>query len=335
MRHLRLILIIATFMLSACGGAKLTTAPQATLTSPKSGSIRYYDISNFDVRDIPMRMALDDLRAQGYTVEENYLDSSSLIAEAFARGEADVAWIGNQAMWTAVSKGVKAHTVAQVTGVSSILVARSDIKTCADLDGKQMAVVNTTAITTQLYMLYFREHCPGANIELLVITENSARLAAILAGEVAASQMQSEGLINLERDAPGQFHQLIALSQEYPDVQVEGLHVRQEWAEQNPQMVKDFIKAMLLQHRKVIAEPQVLYAETARRLEISEAEAKPLADAYLAMGLWHPNGGFTQENTQATLDFLTEAEFVPGGLTLSQVVDLSYLNAVLDEIGRQ
>lgn len=335
MRQLKIAIIAASFILSACGGAKLTTAPQATASPPKSGTIRYFDIDNFDVRDIPMRMALDALRAEGYTIEETYLDSSSLIADAFARGDADIAWIGNQAMWTAVSKGVAAHTVAQVTGVSSILVTRSEIMSCDELDGQKLAVVNTTALTSQLYLLYFQQHCPAAQIELLVVTENSGRLAALLAGEVAGAQMQSEGLIRLEQDAPGQFHQLIALSQEYPDVQIEGLQVRREWAEQNPQVVKDFIREMLLQHRKVIADPQTLYDETARRLELDKSEAQALADAYLAIGLWDPNGAFTEENTQATLDFLTSAELVPAGLKLNDVVDLSYLNAVLDDIGRQ
>lgn len=47
------------------------------------------------------------------------------------------------------------------------------------------------------------------------------------------------------------------------------------------------------------------------------------------------NGGYTMESVQANIDFLVETAVLSPGLKPDDVADLSYLNAVLDEIGRQ
>jgi ABC-type nitrate/sulfonate/bicarbonate transport system substrate-binding protein len=328
------IAFIVSLLLVACA-VPATVAPTATPAPAKTGVIRWYDISNFDVRDVPMRMSFDALRAQGYTVEETYLDSSSLIAEAFARGDADIAWTNNQTMWTAITKGAGVVSVAQAAGFSTSVVVAKDIETCGDLDRKSVAVAGANILSTNVLQLYLKENCPDAAVQLVVIGENDARLAAMMGGEVQGSMMQSEGLLNLEADAPGQFHELVALGKAFPSIQIEGIHVRREWAEQNPQMVRDFIKAMLEQNRAVNDDHELLYSEAARRLEITPEKAKTLADAYLAINLWDLNGAFTTENIQGTLDFLIDIEALPAGTQPGDVTDLSYLNAVLDEIGHK
>ena len=57
--------------------------------------------------------------------------------------------------------------------------------------------------------------------------------------------------------------------------------------------------------------------------------------AHLRMAIWDPNGGLTATAVQDTIDFLTNIAALPPGLKAGDVSDLSYLNAVLDEIRRQ
>jgi ABC-type nitrate/sulfonate/bicarbonate transport system substrate-binding protein len=336
MRKLNVSLLsLVILILAACAAPATPIAPTATPPPAKTGVIRWYDISNFDVRDVPMRMALDALRAEGYTVEEIYMDSSTLIAEAFARGEADIAWTNNQTMWAAIEKGAGVITVAQATGFSTSVIATKEIQSCSDLDGGSIAVAGANILSTNLLKRYLQENCPEAEIQTIVIGENAARIAALMGGEVSASMMQSEGLLRMEADAPGQFHELVALGKEFPDIQIEGIHVRREWAEQNPQIVRDFIKAMLLQNRAVVDNPELLYTESSKRLDLPPDQAKAIADAYLAINLWDVNGGFTNDKLQATIDFLVSIESLVPETQIEDVVDLSYLNTVLDEIGRK
>ena len=68
---------------------------------------------------------------------------------------------------------------------------------------------------------------------------------------------------------------------------------------------------------------------------MDEDTARALGAAYLDIGEWDPNGALTPDNIQFTLDFLAANTSLPAGLAVDDVADLSYLNAVLDEIGRQ
>jgi hypothetical protein len=52
-------------------------------------------------------------------------------------------------------------------------------------------------------------------------------------------------------------------------------------------------------------------------------------------GAWDPKRVLTEENVQDTLDFLQDSQNVTPELMLADVADLSYLNALPDEIGRR
>ena len=51
--------------------------------------------------------------------------------------------------------------------------------------------------------------------------------------------------------------------------------------------------------------------------------------------LFDVNGGLDEEGVEFTLNFFTEAGVVEPGLTVDQIADLSHLEGVLEEIGRQ
>lgn len=313
----------------------LASGTAVPATAARSGRLRYFQNANSDVRDVPMLMALDELQAKGYTVEQTSLAQSNLLVDALARGDADVITANTQTMWTAIGKGVKAYTFVARIGSTLILQARPEIKACADLDGKAVGVAASTGANPALLNLYIQQNCPDAKPQLVVIADNTARVAALMAGQIDAALLQSEQLLQLERDAPGKFHTLVPLYKEFSNVQVNALHVRREWAEQNPEIVRDLIRALLTANRRGIAQPQLLYDEAVKRLQLDPATAKQAVDAYLQVGLWDPNGGLTAENVQYTLGFFKKIKAVPDNLKLEDVADLSYLNAVLGEIGRK
>lgn len=316
--------------------ASTTAVTVPTTAAPsKSGKILYFDNANLDVRDVPTLMALDELHAQGYSIERQTLATSALLVQALERGDADIISANTQTMWTAIAKGVNARTVVARIGSTLVLESKQSIKTCSDLDGKAVGVAATTGTNPMLLNMYFQEHCPNIKTQSVVITDNTARLAALVAGQVDAALLQSEQLVQLESGTPGLFYTLAPLYQEFSNIQINALHVRRDWAIQNPNIVKDLIRAVLTANRLVVAKPQVLYQEAASRLKITATEAKQVGDAYLKAGLWDPNGGLTAENVQYTLDTFKNSNSVPASLKLDDVADLSYLNAVLNEIGRK
>jgi ABC-type nitrate/sulfonate/bicarbonate transport system substrate-binding protein len=309
------------------------TSPDAT---PRTSSrLRYFDIINLDVRDVPLLMALDELAARGYVIEKTYLSSAALIADALARGDADIGLLNNQTMWIAITKGASVRTIAQFTASTSVLAAKREIKSCREIGGRRLAVATTRGLSPALFDVYLKQHCGSVAPQFLVILESAGRAAALLAGEVDATIMPGEELLKLQRESPGLFHSLMSYAQAFPKFQIDGLHVRRPWAEQNPEMVKDFLRALLKAHRLVAANPQLLFDESVKRLSLDAATAQAIGESHLRMGIWDGHGGLTPENIQYTLDFLTNIAVLPSGLQIEDVADLSYLNAVLNELGRQ
>ncbi len=341
MSKLALILVLVSLILMGCAGSLSipTAQPVPTATPPgtakKSGTIRYGDLTNIDVRDVPTLIALDDLKAQGYTVEISYLAESPLLVDGLSRGDLDIAALNNQTMWTGISKGVDARTIAESIGPTAVVVAKQELKTCADLDGKNLGVPTATTLTTKLVNLYMQQNCPNAKPQIVVVGANDARNAGLENGQLDAALVQSEALLKLERDMPGKFHTLISLPQEFPQVKIDGFQARSKWAQENPEIVKDFLRALLKANRQVNENPELAVQEAVKRVKLDAPTAKQIYESYKALDVWNANGGITKEEIQSTIDFLTKQNNLPTGLTVDRVSDLSYLNAVLDEMGRK
>jgi ABC-type nitrate/sulfonate/bicarbonate transport system substrate-binding protein len=346
MRHIAaLALVLLSMFVAGCARQAPVPAPSAIPTATPAavsastprplGTIRFFDLVNLDVRDVPLLMAMDDLRAQGYTIEPTYLASGALITESLERGDADIGMVNNQTIWTAITKGADIRTVAEFTGSTTVFAAGREFANCRELDGKRIGVAATRGVSPALFGLYLKEQCPETEPQLVVIPESGGRVAGLVAGELDAAVMPGEAFYELQLQAPERFHSLMAYAESFPDVQIDGLHVRREWADRNPEAVKDFLRAMLKAYRRVSDNPQLLYGEAAKRLNLDPAVAKAVGGDDLRMGIWDANGGLTAENVQYTLDFLAKTDAGLAGLKAEDVADLSYLNAVLDEIGRK
>ncbi len=334
MRLITATLLIWTGLVgSGCSRTPDASADPASADSART--LRFFDILNIDVRDIPMLMALDDLAAQGYTVQKTYMSSTALIADALARDDADIGLGNNLMMWTAITKGAPIRTIAQFTSSTTVLAATADIQSCAELDGKRMGLASTRGLSPALLNTYFQSHCPGTAPKYFVIVESAGRAAALLAGEIDAEVVPGEELVKIQLEKPDKFHAIMSYASEFPEIRVDGLHVRQKWVEENPAGVRDFLRALLRAQRRVAENPRLLYEEAAERLDLAPDVAEAVGRVHLENGIWDPNGGLTDANVQGTIDYLTGIGSLPQGLRSGDVTDLSYLNEVLDEIGRK
>jgi ABC-type nitrate/sulfonate/bicarbonate transport system substrate-binding protein len=120
---------------------------------------------------------------------------------------------------------------------------------------------------------------------------------------------------------------------EFPGFLISTYAARTDWAEQNPHMVKDFIRSLLQANRELQGNPQRLHREISERLLFEPKLAQAAADGFMEEQVWDANGGLDPKRIQATLDILRKGKAFPAELTPEDVADLEYLNDVLDEIG--
>ena len=129
-------------------------------------------------------------------------------------------------------------------------------------------------------------------------------------------------------------HALVQYSKEFPGLGGTQHVARREMVDKFPQTAKDFVRATLQARRKL--QDQKTFTEMlVKYLKLTPEQALTTTQNFGAQDLWSLNGGMDNQMIQSNLDFLVEAGTLKAGLKPSEVVDLSILNAVLDEIGRK
>jgi ABC-type nitrate/sulfonate/bicarbonate transport system substrate-binding protein len=339
MLRFTLLALLLSGLLIACAGTPPSPVPP-TQAAPapsvaKNVTLRYFQLINPDLRDEPMEVALDQLRAQGYTVQESELDSSTLLADALARGDADVSLFNNQTAWAAAAKGGKIRTIAAPVASGAVVVANKSLTDCSQLDGKQMALPNSKGLNPTLLNQYLADNCKNAKPQIAVIPDINARFAALENNTVVASLMQQDDLLDLDKQSPGNFAIIASLRKAYPQLLVDGLHVNTNFAQKNPDLVRDLLRAIVLANRQAYDNTQVMMDDAAKRFKLDPGYVQKSFGQKVQDKLWDVNGGLTADNVKYTLDYLLKTKNLPDGVTADQVVDLSYLNAVLDEVGRK
>lgn len=311
-----------------------STPAQSPAASGKSGKIRVATTSS-SARAVPLEMALDLLREQGYTVETVPLARFDLVPAALASGDVEIGSFSPQGGWAAIAKGGAIETIVAQAGPTWSIVTSDKLKECEDLGKYPVGFSGTTGIQQAMLFTYAQDHCPGTTPQILVAGDADARLVSLLGGQLDAASIELEGLLELERQAPGRFRRLIYAARDFPQVQIATFAVPRAWAQAHPDQVKDFVRALLTVHRRILQDPRTLRDAISKYLEVDSAKAQLLTDAYLKENTWDPNGGLTPENIQLTLDFLKGIDALPAELQASDVVNFEYLNAVLDEMGRK
>ena len=89
-----------------------------------------------------------------------------------------------------------------------------------------------------------------------------------MAGRLDAAPVELTESLQLVAKAPGRFRILVSFAEELPSLVTTGVQVNRNWAARNPQAVHDYLKALLLTHRRILDHPDLLIAEARSRLHI-------------------------------------------------------------------
>ncbi len=329
-----LFLLIGAIILTACAPAAMPN-PAATPAPKKSGTIRVGFPTSTDMGDVPSLMAHELLTAQGYTIQAVAFASADLEAAALAQGQIDIANGSMRTVWLAIAKGANARTIMEQLANVWSLVAKPEYKTCADLNGKRIAFTSNSSLNRALFDAYAQSSCPSLKFEPLLISGSESRAAALLSGELDATPLELADWIHVQRKAPDRFHAIANFAQEMPNLKTTGVYAHAAIAEQQPDAVRDYLHTLIGIHRAIRSKPADLQNAAVKYLKLDSATAQTVVQAYLSRNIWDVNGGLTRADVQYSIDLFGKSKSIPEGLTVDGVADLSYLSAVLDEMGRQ
>jgi ABC-type nitrate/sulfonate/bicarbonate transport system substrate-binding protein len=175
-----------------------------------------------------------------------------------------------------------------------------------------------------------QEECPAARPVTTMLMESSNRAAAFLAGGLDASALELNVWLWLQGQAPGRFTMLSDFSRRWPSLKTTGVQVNTDFAAAHPDVVREYVRALVAANRDAIADPAALESVAREKLPMSD-QWLSVARAYVAEGVWEPDGGLTREEVQFTLDFFKTHGHLDGQLTAGAVVDLTFLEEALSE----
>jgi NitT/TauT family transport system substrate-binding protein len=296
--------------------------------------IRVAFSSTVDFGDLPSLMAHALLAADGYEVVPTFFARAQLAADALARAQVDVGNGSTRTYWAAIGKGANITTITEQVGNGWALVSASEIRTCADLHARRLAITGDGSVSAAISIAYLRSRCPGVEPRIVTIAGSEHRAAALLAGRIDATPLELAESLYLAVRAPERFRTLVRFADELPFLATTGVQVNRSWAARNPQAVRDYLKALLTTHRKILRQPELLVAEARSRLRFDPSLLAQVVEAHLRSNAWDPNGRLTEAVVRESLAFFARSGSLPESLTAERVADLSHLERVLDDIGR-
>jgi NitT/TauT family transport system substrate-binding protein len=345
-RHL-VMLISALLILAACSAPPAATTGRPTASQPVGasgqaqapggeGNASEFKVAftSIGVGSVPLLAAIDSLNSQGYKIEVVEIADSDLAIQGVSQGSFAISTAGAPPI--AVGQGAKLTVFADRNDNEFTLYATSDIQSCSDLNGRRLAIHSEGATSTAMVRNYIATKCPGTEPEYVVIAGSPNRYAALLAGQIDASPIEVSEAVSLEAEAGDRFHMVTSFADSLPSLHNANVYGNTDFVRQNPATIKALIRALLEQNRKVADDPGYLKQIVQKFWpDVPTETLDPMMARYRELDLFDPNGGLTDETMQATIDFYADAGLIEKKLTVDDLADFSYLEGVLDEIGRR
>ena len=325
---------------SAPPAATDTPAPTERVGPPEGQESSFtVGVTSIGTSTLPLLAAVDALNEDGYDIEWAEIAESELVVEGVAQGRFAFGAAANNAVMAAMEQGAKIKFLVDRTLNEWQVYAVNAVTKCTDLEGSRVAIHSPGSVSGAMLKDWIKNECPEINYDPLIIEGSQNRLAAMLADQIDVTPMELADTIKLDTERPGDFHLLVNFSTDLPDLHLTSVYSNQDFIDANPDVVYDMVKAVVEQHRMILQEDGYLLSLIQKYLpeEAADAElAKTVADAYIERKFFPLNGGLTKEAVEYTLGF-----FGPEGtgstsrlLTFDETTDLSFLEQVLDDIGR-
>jgi NitT/TauT family transport system substrate-binding protein len=334
--HLKTPALLGTvLLLASCAMPGANVRQPTPSPMPRTLKLRVAFTSVAEFGDVPLLMAHDLLANEGYEVAPTFYAQGELAVEALTRGDAEIGAGSTRTFWAAVANNAHIRTIMEQVANEWQIVAMPGINTCADLHGRRFGIHSEGSVGEAMTRAYLQEKCPGTERQILVIPGSDNRAAALLAGQIDATALDLASAVQVNIKAPGRFRTLTSFAQDLPGLKTTCIYVNTDFAAAHPDAVRDYVRAVLTVHRQINKDHDLLTAAVRTKLEAKVEDALQIATAYFAINGWNVNGGLNEEAVRYSLDFFVKSGSLPPKLRAQDVADLSYLNPVLDELGRR
>lgn len=345
---LLVVLALSALFFAACGDddtATTTTAAPTTTEAPgttdapatteaptttiaKSGEA-VFGFSGWAVGYLPTAIAIDRLNEMGYTITAVELGSNSNQIQAAVQGDVDISALAQ--VMNAMDEGWAGRFFMGANTNEFIMAAKAEYTDCASLDGARVAIHSESSFVGQIALQWFQQDCPDANPEIMIIEGSENRLAALLEDQIEASPIDLQDWVLLNNERPDTYVIVENLVERFPILRA-AFSADPAWMAENEELVKDWIRVHLDVYAEIYADPSILVAKAAQLLpQIDPALLPTIVQTFVEYAIWPVDGDLSAESVQQTIDFFAAGAPFANITSADQVVDRTYLDAVLAE----
>lgn len=321
--RLPILLLLLGLLAAACGTAGQSPSPTEADASPaaqasepaetdgaqaegpgepETDTVRVAFASQPDFTQVMNFKWLDDMRAEGLTVEDNYFESSQDAFRALVAGEADVAvgtLLSAILLVQETGEGVKV-IASDLQAPDYLLISQPDINSLADLEGQRVGISTPGDISDTLTRVVLnREGVDVDAVNFVQIGGTGARMSALVEGQIEAGPAHAaEGLTAAEQGLKN----LFAYGEAVPDYLQHGLIVTDDWIAENPNLTQHMVD-LFVESTRWAAENKDEYIElSAETVEGPSDTARDQAyEIFMEIDMFAVNGGMSDELLENTV----------------------------------
>jgi len=278
-----------------------------------------------DITTVAMLAAIETVREQGYDVETIELAEPELAIEGLANGSYAFAAEATSPALIAIEQGADIKIVADVVANQWAVYAQDGITSCDELDGRPFGIFSEGAVATAMVREWVGRECSeGVEPEYLVIGGSDVRAQALLSGQIDATALEVSDVVAIEATGT-EMHRLVDFKSALSEVHPQTVYANGTFLEEESEAAQAFISALVDENDKIAADPQYLIDLVETHLpESADENLEEVAQRYVDAELFDA-AALTDENMQGTIDFFIGAGILSEGMSVDDVVDLSFI----------
>lgn len=286
-----------------------------------------------DIAYLPLLMAIDTMKKNGYDIEATTLSGADVAAQALSSDRAQFTSDNVSGAANAIEMGAPIKAVAANSANEAVWVTTDGHQDCASLDGEPVGIFGPEASSgyTKEMNAYFDNECPGVEPKLVTIPDSSLRAQALANGELEATVLALSDAVTLETklDPDGNYH-VTSFRDEFPGLADNYLYTTDQVLADDPDLVNAFVKAELQATREIYSNPERLPQLLEEHFG-SKAYSHDVAVAAAKRKAWYANGGLDETGMKGLEKTLKLFDLEGSS---DDIVDSDPLDTVLADIGR-
>jgi ABC-type nitrate/sulfonate/bicarbonate transport system substrate-binding protein len=303
-----------------------TTAPGATAAPvtpapppvPEKIVLHLVQGSDPDFTQVALTKAIELMNAKGVITQFNSVADTDTATRSVIAGVQDLVVNSLYFGINAVQSGIKLKTImVDSQSVDYLLVATAAVPTIADMPGKKLGINKPGDLGATI-----ADQClKGAKVDVSTVNivqvgGTSARMAAVLAGQIDAAPAHAAEALNAIKKSAGTaspVHEIANCGTTIGTFLQTGVTGTDEWLAANPVLAQMFVDSYIDALRWAATDKEGYIALSKKILpDLSDDLRGPAYDVLKTGGLFAVNGGLTKESIDKLISIGVDSKAIEG-----------------------